>query len=163
MVGRFTSERLTAFFTAIIAITGVVALAYAHLQLREAHKEAQIQHLLAFDHEYRQEPMISYRRGYATKRLTGIEDPPEETRLLDFFETIGLLVNHGYLTDTDVWETFATDIIPLRADARDTMSRETGKSMRCSASWSDTSAVSKARNHTLLVHASCLLALPIQH
>jgi hypothetical protein len=119
MLGKLTAERLTAFFTAIIAVTGVAALAYAHWQLRESHEEAQVQHLLAFDHEFRQEPMISYRKSYATKRLVGVEDPPEETRLLDFFETIGLLVNHGYLSDTDVWETFGIEVMPLYADARD--------------------------------------------
>jgi hypothetical protein len=57
MIGKLTAEKLTAFFTAIIAITGVLALAYAHWQLREAHEEAQIQHLMAFDQQYRQEPM----------------------------------------------------------------------------------------------------------
>ncbi len=124
MVSKFTAERLTAIFTAIIAVTGVAALVYAHLQLREAHEEAQIQHLLVFDQQYRQEPMISYRRTYATKRLAGVEDPPEETRLLDFFETIGLLVNHGYLKDTDVWETFGTEIMPLYADARDMIEQD---------------------------------------
>src|SRR5258708_30494507 len=124
MVGKLTAERLTAFFTAIIAITGVVALAYAHWQLRENHEEAQIQHLLAFDQQYRQEPMISYRKGYATKRLAGVQDPPEETRLLDFFETIGLLVNHGYLSDTDVWETFANEITPLYADSREMIEQD---------------------------------------
>jgi hypothetical protein len=124
MDSKFTAERLTAIFTAIIAITGVAALIYAHLQLREAHEEAQIQHLLAFDQQYRQEPMISYRRTYATKRLAGIGDPPEETRLLDFFETIGLLVNHGYLRDEDVWETFGNEIMPLYADARETIEQD---------------------------------------
>lgn len=124
MLGKLTAERLTAFFTAIIAVTGVAALVYAHRQLSEAHDEAQIQHLMAFDQQYRQEPMISYRKGYATKRLAGVEDPPEETRLLDFFETIGLLVNHGYLSDTDVWETFGIEIMPLYADARDTIEQE---------------------------------------
>jgi hypothetical protein len=124
MLAKITAERLTAFFTAIIAITGVAALEYAHRQLTEAHQEAQIQHLMAFDQQYRQEPMISYRKAYATKRLAGIEDPPEETRLLDFFETIGLLVNHGYLSDTDVWETFGNEIIPLYADARDMIEQE---------------------------------------
>jgi hypothetical protein len=68
--------------------------------------------------------MISYRKTYATKRLAGVEDPPEETRLLDFFETIGLLVNHGYLKDTDVWETFGTEIMPLYADARDMIEQD---------------------------------------
>lgn len=124
MLGKVTSERLTAFFTAIIAVTGVVALAYAHWQLREAHEEAQVQHLLAFDQQYRQEPMISYRKMYATKRLTGVEDPPEETRLLDFFETIGLLVDHGYLSDADVWETFGNEIISLYADATEMIGRD---------------------------------------
>ena len=119
MLGKLNAERLTAFFTAVIAVTGVVALAYAHWQLREAHEESQIQHLLAFDQQYRQDPMISYRKIYATKRLAGVEDPPEETRLLDFFETIGLLVNHGYLSDTDVWETFGNEIAPLYADAKE--------------------------------------------
>ncbi|SRR5713226_8669750 len=124
MLARISADRLTAFFTAIIAVTGVVALAYAHWQLREAHEEAQIQHLLAFDQQYRQEPMISYRKTYATKRLAGVEDPPQETMLLDFFETIGLLVNHGYLKDADVWETFGTEIMPLYADARDMIEQD---------------------------------------
>src|SRR6266851_5307464 len=124
MFGKLTSDRLTAFFTAIIAVTAVVALAYAHWQLREAHEEAQIQHLLAFDQQYRQDPMISYRKTYATKRLAGVGDPPEETRLLDFFETIGLLVNHGYLNDADVWETFGSEIMPLYADARDVIEQD---------------------------------------
>src|SRR5260370_41744860 len=124
MFGKFTAERLTAIFTAIIAVTGVAALVYAHLQLREAHEEAQIQHLLAFDQQYRQEPMISYRRAYATKRLAGIEDPPEEGRLLDFFETIGLLVNRGYLNDTDVWETFGNEIMPVYADSREIIEQD---------------------------------------
>ena len=124
MPGKFTAERLTATFTAIIAFTGVWALIYAHLQLREAHEEAQIQHLLTFDQQYRQEPMISYRRGYATKRLAGVEEPPEQSNLLDFFETIGLLVNHGYLSATDVWETFGSEIMPLYADTRDMIEQD---------------------------------------
>src|SRR5260370_7897036 len=124
MFGKFTAERLTAIFTAIIAVTGVAALVYAHLQLREAHEEAQIQHLLVFDQQYRQEPMISYRRTYATKRLAGVEDPPEETRLLDFFETIGLLVNHGYLKHTYRRETSQPQIIPSYAYPRDMIEQD---------------------------------------
>jgi hypothetical protein len=124
MVGKLTDERLTAIFTAIIAITGVVALAYAHWQLSESHEESQIQHLMSLDQQYRNEPMVSYRKNYAKKRLAGIADPPEETLLLDFFETIGLLVNRGYLNDTDVWETFATEIVPLRADVRDMIEQD---------------------------------------
>src|SRR5258707_891724 len=107
MVGHKTPEWLTAIFTACLALTGAFALIYAHWQLREAHEEAQVQHLLSFDQQYRNEPMVSYRRNYAKKRLAGVENPPDQENLLDFFETIGLLVNRGYLNGIDVWETFA--------------------------------------------------------
>lgn len=54
-------------------------------------------------------------------------EPPEQENLLDFFETIGLLVNRGYLNGTDVWETFSSEIIPLRADSRDWLEQEQKK------------------------------------
>ena len=76
------------------------------------------------DLQYRQEPMVSYRKGYGTKRLARVEDPPEEYEMLDFFETIGLLANHRYLRDTDVWETFGFAILPLYADARDMIEQD---------------------------------------
>lgn len=127
MVSNKTPEWLTAIFTAGLAMTGAFALIYAHWQLREAHEEAQVQHLVSFDQQYRQEPMVSYRKNYAKKRLAGVEDPPEEMNLLDFFETIGLLVNRGYLNGTDVWETFSSEVIPLRADARSFLDQEQKK------------------------------------
>ena len=39
-------------------------------------------------------------------------------RLLDFFETIGLLVNRGYLNEEDVWTEFGHWILTLNADPR---------------------------------------------
>jgi hypothetical protein len=63
--------------------------------------------------------MIKYRQLYAQKRIGGGEPFPEVETLLNFFETVALLVNRSYLKDTDVWETFSLHIFPLCADARD--------------------------------------------
>jgi hypothetical protein len=115
---------LTAVFTGIVAGAGVWALVYASGQIRQARQEAQIQHLLSLDHEYRSEPMVTYRRVCAQKRLLNMEGPDEEFQLLDFFETVALLANHGYLKDTDVWETFSLDIFSLFADARETIEQD---------------------------------------
>jgi hypothetical protein len=117
-------EWLTAIFTGIIAVTGVCALFYAHRTLSEAHGESQIQHLLSLTQEYDHEPMAGYRRGYGTRRLEKVKDPSEQYRMLDFFETVALLVNRGYLRDTDVWEIFSNEIFPLYADARDTIEQD---------------------------------------
>jgi hypothetical protein len=110
---------LTAICTAVLAFTGIYALWFASQQLKQNRGEAQVQHLLTLSAQYEQEPMVTYRKVCAQKRLARVGEPPEEDRILSFFETVGLLVNRGYLKDADVWETFSTDIFPLYADARD--------------------------------------------
>jgi len=124
---RFNPDWLTGVFTTIIAFISVAALIYAHLQLKEAHEESQVQHLLSLQQQYEQEPMVTYRKVYATKRLAGVEDPPERYKMLDFFEEVALLVKRGYLSETDVWETFSSEIFPLYADSRDTIEQERKK------------------------------------
>jgi hypothetical protein len=114
----------TAIFTGLLATVTAGALWYAHQQISASHEEAQVQHLLELDQRYSQEPMVTYRKLYAQKRLKGGEPFPEVERLLDFFETVALLVNRGYLNETDVWETFSEDIFPLFADARDTIEQD---------------------------------------
>src|SRR5260370_37667762 len=106
MMNLLTPDWLTATFTFILAATGIWALVFANQQLKQNREEAQVQHLLTLSAQYEQEPMVKYRKLYAQKRLAGSTEPPEEDRILDFFETVGLLVNRGYLKDTDVWETF---------------------------------------------------------
>jgi hypothetical protein len=119
-----STEMLTAIFTGVLACTGVAALLYAHLQLKEAHEQAQVQHLMSFTQQYEQEPMVAQRKLYAQKRLSGDEEPAEEVKLLDFFEMVGLLVKRDYLKDTDVWEVFAQDILPLHGDSREWIEQE---------------------------------------
>jgi hypothetical protein len=119
-------EWWTAAFTGVLAMTAILALVYAARQLSAAHAGAQIQHLLQLDQRYSQDPMVGYRKQYADKRIRSeSEGPfPEVERLLDFFETVALLVNRGYLKDTDVWETFSLYIFPLYADARETVEQD---------------------------------------
>src|SRR5260370_33469178 len=108
----------TAVFTRVLALTAVVALVVGYRQLKEFHAGGQVQHLLALDQKFDQEPMLTYRRGLADKRLKNEEDPDELYPLLDFFETVGLLVKRGYLDDSDVWNTYSYPVFILNSDAR---------------------------------------------
>src|SRR6202007_1785792 len=77
-----------------------------------------IHHLLILYKKFDQEPMLTYRRGLAEKRLKNEEDPDELYPLLDFFEMVGLLVRRGYLDESDVWNTFSYQVFFLNDDAR---------------------------------------------
>jgi hypothetical protein len=108
----------TAIFSGIVALTAVCALWYAHAQIEEAHGEAQIQHLVTLVNEFDQEPMATYRKGLADKRLnTKDDDPPELYRVLDFYKTVGRLVDRGYLNEDDVSNEFGYWILHLNADS----------------------------------------------
>jgi hypothetical protein len=115
------AEWITAICTLLMACTAIVALFYAYRQLKQDHEEAQVERLLNEIHQYDQEPMVTYRKAYGEQRLKGVVEPPAQYHILDFFETIGLLVDHGYLDETDVWENFGYSIFPLYADTRDTI------------------------------------------
>ena len=118
----------TTIFSGILAMTAVGALWYARdqinvtrqvaeKQLVQSHKEDQIQHLLAMVSEFDQDPMATYRRELAKKRLKGKPDDPFEMyRELDFFETVDLLVDRGYLNEKDVWNQFRWWVFNLNAD-----------------------------------------------
>lgn len=118
LVNKLDWNLLTAVSTIILAVTGFLALVLARQQLKQNSEEAQVQHLLTLSAQYEQEPMVSYRKTCAKKRLAKEKYPPEEDRILSFFETVALLVNRGYLKDKDVWETFSTEMFPLYADAK---------------------------------------------
>lgn len=119
MVAKLIAECIDAGATAVIAVTGVWALIYAHRQLNQAHEDEKVRHLVEFNKEFDCEPMASYRRVVAEKRLKGISFPPEASKILDFFETIGLLVSRGYLDENDVWSTFSYWMFNVYADFRD--------------------------------------------
>lgn len=120
-------EFWTAIFTGVLAASTVVALIVAYQQLKEFHAESQIQHLLALEQQFDQEPMLTYRRGLAEKRLKNQDDPDELYAVLDFFETVGLLVKRGYLNESDVWNTFAIDVFTLNSDERQVIEQQRRK------------------------------------
>ena len=120
-------EFWTAFFTGVLAASTVVALIVAYQQLKEFHAESQIQHLLALEQQFDQEPMLTYRRGLAEKRLKNQDEPDELYAVLDFFETVGLLVKRGYLNESDVWNTFAIDVFTLNSDERQVIDQQRRK------------------------------------
>jgi hypothetical protein len=133
-------EWWTAIFSGILAVITVTAVWYARVQIRdtreevevqlkhaheenqiqieEARKEDQVQHLLVLVNEFDQEPMATYRKSLANKRLnTKNDDPLELYRVLDFFETVGRLVDRGYLNEEDVWSEFGYWVLNLNADS----------------------------------------------
>jgi hypothetical protein len=113
------AEITTAFATSFVALTGITALYLAWSQLRQAREQTKIQHLVQLERELSSEPLITYRCELAKKRLAGKAEPSELYSILDFFETVGLLVRRGYLDASDVWSTFGYTIIILFADNRE--------------------------------------------
>lgn len=89
---------------------------YAKGQIREAHAEAQVTHLLALDSEHRNGPMVTIRKVAAAKRLSGLKNPEEEDQLLQFLDGVAPLANRGYLADQDVYDRFGYDILTVYAD-----------------------------------------------
>jgi hypothetical protein len=96
------AETFTAVATGTIALTGVAALGIAWRELRQTHKQNQVQHLLEFDRRYSSESFVGVRSALAEKRLKREDEPDELFLLLDFFDTIGLLVTNKYLDAADV-------------------------------------------------------------
>ena len=114
----------TAVFTGAIAITGGWALLYAKRQLRQAHESDRVQHLVRFIEQFESEPLANYRKVTAEKRVRGISYPTEAQNILNFFETIGLLVRREYLDVDDVWSSFAYWMFNVYADFREDIEQE---------------------------------------
>ena len=114
----------TAAATAVIAGTGLCALIYASRQLAQAREAEKVKHLIEFIQEFEREPMVQYRKTVAEKRVRGTIYPPEAQKILDFFETIGLLVRRGYLDEDDVWNSVGYWMFNIHADFRDDIEQE---------------------------------------
>jgi|SRR5450759_3401278 hypothetical protein len=74
MLDKLDPNFFTALFTFILAVTGICALVFARQQLKQNREEAQVQHLLTLSAQYEQEPMVTYRKVCAQKRLAGSSD-----------------------------------------------------------------------------------------
>lgn len=121
---KLVVDTITGVATAVIALTGIVALGYAARQLKQAREAEKVKHLVEFNREFESEPMANCRRVVAQKRLARSPFPDEAHRLLGFFETMGLLVRRGYLDESDVWSTFSCWIFNIYADFRGEIEQE---------------------------------------
>jgi hypothetical protein len=121
---KLIAECTTAVATVVIAGTGVWALIYASRQLNQNREADKVNHLIRFIEEFEREPMAQYRKTVAEKRMRGTSYPPEAQKILDFFETIGLLVRRGYLDDNDVWSSFGYWMFNIYADFREDIEQE---------------------------------------
>lgn len=119
MEHKVVFDAVGACATVVIAGTGVWALIYAHLQLKQSRDSEMVKHLVEFIREFDSEPMTTWRKRVAEQRQKGIAYPDEAQHLLDFFETIGLLVRRGYLDVDDVWSSFSYWMFNIYADFRD--------------------------------------------
>jgi hypothetical protein len=116
---KVVAEVVSAAALSVAAGTGVWALIYASKQLKHAREAERVKHLVEFNREFDSESMTKWRKIVAEQRLKGVAYPDESQRLLDFFETIGLLVRRGYLDEYDVWSTFSYWMFNIYADFRE--------------------------------------------
>lgn len=124
MDGKIIADAITAAGTIVIAGTGVCALIYAYMQLKQARESEKVKHLVELIEQFERDPMVHYRKTVAEKRLKSTAYPPEAQKILDFFETVGLLVRRGYLDAEDVWSSFGYWMFNIYADFRDDIEQE---------------------------------------
>jgi len=115
---------ITAGGTVTLAVTAIWALVYARRQLEQAHESDSVRHLVRFIEQFEGEPLVGYRRVVAEKRIRGTSYPAEAQHLLNFFETIGLLVRRKYLDVKDVWSSFGYWMFNVYADFREEIEQE---------------------------------------
>jgi hypothetical protein len=118
------SEMITALATSVLALTAVAALGFTIIQLRRSRESDRIKHLLSFIHDFECDPIATVRRTVGEKFLAGEKYPVEAQNLLNFFETIGLLVRRKYLDINDVWSSFSYWMFYIYASFRDDIEQE---------------------------------------
>jgi hypothetical protein len=131
-------EKITAISTLVLAIVGLLTLPFAWWQIREFRNAArmqhddeldaaQVQHIDELAHRWDVE-MVGIRKALALKRLDAnrqallpldTENPPDEMDdVLNFYENMDVMVDHGMMGKYDVWREFSEAMFPFYADAR---------------------------------------------
>jgi len=92
------------------AIGAGVALYIGHRTVTEMHFTAGVQTLLALHREFESEPMHRTRARAAKQLLKDGGDSRELEDVLDFFETVAVLVRRGAIDAELAWQTFSYDL-----------------------------------------------------
>jgi hypothetical protein len=121
-------EKLVAFSSLAVALTGIGAVFFAYYQIRESREEARVQHLVELVQQFDQPPVADARKALAIQRMDAkqealkpidVDDPPEAMYdVLNFFEHVSLLANNGYLDKKMVWNEFGFWMFNVYADSR---------------------------------------------
>lgn len=114
---------LSAWANVALAVVALVALVLAWQQLRQSREQTKVAHLLDLEARFTSSPILDLRAALAKKKVKGEEEPAELYDVLDFFETVGLLVKRGYLDKGDVWETFGYDVLHICADSKESIEK----------------------------------------
>ena len=111
-----TADWVTAYATVGLVVTGVVAIVFAWVQIRNERGYRRIENLENLIRQFESEPLAGQRKALASDRLTkqresllelDPEDPPNAAYdVLNFFEHIAFLVRKKHLAEYDVWHTF---------------------------------------------------------
>ena len=111
-----------------------MALLLARNQLRESRDEQRIVHLRDMLQQFSEPPISKTLEALASERIDqqqqvlrplDPDDAPDEMYdVMNFFETMGLLVNRGYLDKKDVWNEFGWWLFHFYADARPVVESE---------------------------------------
>jgi hypothetical protein len=121
-------EKLSALSTLALVFTGIGALWFAAHQIQESREEARVQRLVELEQQFDQPPISDARKALALQRLDAtqenlkhldVDNPPDSMYdVLNFFESVSLLTNKGYLDKEMVWNVFGYWMFNIYTDGR---------------------------------------------
>lgn len=118
-------EAVTAWATLVIAVfsvvTALVAMVAVWLQNRAARTLLAVQLAMEFDKRFSSEDMLCERQSLASCLLDG-RDP--DSKLLDFFESVGHYAKRGLLDQETLWNDFSYFVIRYWPLLKDFVRRE---------------------------------------
>jgi hypothetical protein len=122
----------TAIGTMVLALLGIMTVAYAKRQLEDFREESRIKHLIDLVDQFEREPLATYRRSLGATRAPGGKlqtldlnnPPPELYDVMNFFEHMGYLLDGKYLDLEGVFVEFHYWILHVWTDARELIKNE---------------------------------------
>jgi hypothetical protein len=117
----------------VAAVTAIiVSIAGIYFQLRQAHLQHSVDLVLKIDDKFDEERFIKKRKAAAKALLNKTYDDADD--VLNFFESMGMLVRRGAIDEEMTWNTFYYWIHRYRLAAKVYMEQEQKKSLE---TWDD--------------------------
>ncbi|HEY2496634.1 MAG TPA: hypothetical protein VGK24_06170 [Candidatus Angelobacter sp.] len=131
--GEFTWESLTALGTLILAVGTLITVIVMTVQVMDARDMDRTKNLIDLRKEFDSSEFASVRQSLAAKRLDrnghlipwkSNEAPPEAYEILNFFDSVGMLLDKGHLNADDVWEQMSYWISNYSEDFKNVIAEE---------------------------------------